>query len=330
MSDKIKDKKQLIMEETGCDTEQAELVLHSTGNDVEKAIKIINSLLKQIIVIKGKFKTGTASYFGLFVLIADIKLNKVLRLANIVTCNPGIYQNGLNKPWHEFERKLYALKLGEGSQPEITQKLQEYLKNWTRGEKKSDIFEALVQNNKESLEEMLAREIKVISPDEDVTLNIQLEEVNLFQFKELKEQIDEDIAKLRLPEPLEQPEEIASLVLKVETIKNAGREGKTVRDLQPGEIIWTKITDPRDIAQYLSKLLGGRIKRNGAEEVIPLTVPVEEIIPDKDKIRLKVRFGPAVIGEEELDESERIAVIFSESRIARIWKNLAKLFSLQK
>lgn len=330
MPDKIKDKKQLIMEETGCDTEQAELVLHSTGNDVEKAIKIINSLLKQIIVIKGKFKTETASYFGLFVLIADIKLNKVLRLANIVTCNPGIYQNGLNKPWHEFERKLYALKLGEGSQPEITQKLQEYLKNWTRGEKKNDIFEALVQNNKESLEKMLAREIKFISPDENITLNIQMEEVNLFQFKELKEQIDEDISKLRLPEPLELQEEIASLVLKVETIRNSGREGRMVGDLQPGEIIWAKITDPRDIAQYLSKLLGGRIKRNGAEEVIPLTVPVEEIIPDKKKVRLKVRFGPAVIGEEELDEYERIAVIFSESRIGRIWKNLAKIFSLQK
>ncbi len=318
------------MEETGCDTEQAELVLHSTGNDVAKAIKIINSLLKQIIVVKGKFKIGPASYFGLFILIADIKLKKIMRLANIVTCNPGIYQNGLNKPWHEFERKLYALKLGEGSQPEITQKLQENLKNWTRGEEKSDIFEALVQNNRESLEEMLAREIKVISPDEEITLNIQLEEVNLFQFKELKEQIDEDIAKLRLPEPPEQQEEIASLVLKIETIKNAGREGKTVRDLQPGEMIWTKITDPRDIAQYLSKLLGGRIKRNGAEEVIPLTVPVEEIIPDQDKIRLKVRFGPAVIGEEELAESERIAVIFSDSRIGQIWKKLSRFFSLQK
>ncbi|MBI5555759.1 MAG: hypothetical protein HY920_07925 [Elusimicrobia bacterium] len=330
MPDKIKDKKQLIMEETGCDTRQAELVLHSTGNDVEKAIKIINSLLKQIIVIKGKFKTETANFFGLVVLIADIKLNKVLRLANIVTCNPGIYQNGLNKPWHEFERKLYALKLGEGSQPEITQKLQEYLENWTRGEKKNDIFAALVQNNKGSLEKMLAREIKVIRPDEEITLNIQLEEVNLFQFKELKEQIDEDISKLRLPEPLEQQEEIASLVLKVETIKNAGREGKTARDLQPGEMIWAKITDPRDIAQYLSKLLGGRIKRNGAEEVIPLTVPVEEIIPDKEKIRLKVKFGPAVSGEEELDEYERIVVIFSESRIRRIWKNLAKIFSLPK
>lgn len=330
MPDKIKDKKQLIMEETGCDTEQAELVLHSTGNDVEKAIKIINSLLKQIIVIKSKFKTDDASFFGLLVLIADIKLNKVLRLANIVTCNPGIYQNGLTKPWHEFERKLYALKLGEGSQPEITQKLQEHLKNWTRGEKKNDIFTALVQNNKELLEKMLAREIQVISPDENITLNLQLEEVNLFQFKELKEQIDEDIARLRLPEPMDQQEEIASLILKVETIKNIGREGKAVRDLQPGEMIWTKITDPRDIAQYLSKLLGGRIKRDGTEEIIPLTVPVEEIVPDQDKIRLKVRFGPAVIGEEELADNERIAVIFSESHIGRLWKNLTKLFSLQK
>lgn len=330
MADKIKEKKQLIMEETGCDSAQAELVLQSTGNDVEKAIKIINSLLKQIIVIKGKFKSGNASFFGLLVLIADIKLNKVLRLANIVTCNPGIYQHGLNKPWHEFERKLYALKLGEGSQPEITQKLQEHLKNWTRGEKKSDIFEALVQNNKESLEKMLVRELKVISPEENIKLNLQLEEVNLFQFKELKEQIDEDIAKLRLPEPIDQPEELASLVLKVETIKNIGREGKAVRDLQPGEMIWTKITDPRDIAQYLSKLLGGRIKRDGSEEIIPLTVPVEAIIQDQEKVRLKVRFGPAVIGEEELGEYERIAVIFNESQIGRIWKNLTKLFSLQK
>lgn len=331
MPDRIRDKKQLIIEETGCDAEQAELILTSTSHDVEKAIKIINSLLKQIVVLKGKFKSETANIYGLLILIADIKLNQVLRLANIITYNPSIYQVSLNSPWHEFERKLYALRLREGSLQELTQKLQNHIKHWLRSEKKDILFGALLKGNKEELARMLDEEVKMISEDERIRLNIELEEVNLFQFKELKEKIDEDISKMKLPSNLNKEGEVVSLVMKVEIVKSTSGKGKMVKDLQPRELVWAKITDQRDIAQYLAKLLGGRIKKvDSSEEVLPLNVPVESISENDGKMKVRLRFGPAILGEEELSANERISVIGSSGTISRLWKNLSKIFSLQK
>ena len=331
MSERLKDKIQLIIEETGCDSEQAQLVLNSTDNNVEKAIKIINSLLKQIVVLKGKFRAENSSIYGLLILIADIKLNQVLRLANIVTYNPGIYQTSLEKPWHDFERNLYALKLGEGSLQELTQKLQEHIKNWIGSDKKDELFEALIQNNREELEKQLISRIELLSQDENIKLDIRLEEVNLLQFKELKEKIDEDIAKLQLREVMVKPEEAMSLVLQVEIVTSAEKKGIPAADLQPGAMIWAKINDQRDIAQYLAKLLGGRIKKNGSkEEIIPLTVPVEEVTRGPEGATVKVRFGPAVIGEMLLGEEERVTVMDTGSKIGRLWKDMLKIFSLQK
>ena len=47
MSERLKDKIQLIIEETGCDSEQAQLVLNSTDNNVEKAIKILDNYINK-------------------------------------------------------------------------------------------------------------------------------------------------------------------------------------------------------------------------------------------------------------------------------------------
>jgi hypothetical protein len=330
MSERLKDKIQLIIEETGCDSEQAQLVLNSTDNNVEKAIKIINSLLKQIVVLKGKFRAENSIY-GLLILIADIKLNQVLRLANIVTYNPNIYQTSLEKPWHDFERNLYALRLGEGSLQDLTQKLQEHIKNLISSDKKDELFEALIQNNREALEKQLIGKIEMVSQDENIKLDILLEEVNLLQFKELKEKVDEDIAKLQLREVLVKPEEAMSLVLQVEMVTSADKKGIPAGDLQPGAMVWARINDQRDIAQYLAKLLGGRVKKNGVkEEIIPLAVPVEEVSIGGEGTSIKVRFGPAVIGEAIMAEDERVTVMDASSKIGRLWKDMLKIFSLQK
>ncbi len=334
MPERIKDKKhltQLIIEETGCDAEQAKLVLDSTGNDVGKSIKIINSLLKQIMVLKGKFKAETTNIYGLVVLIADIKNNQLLRATNIVTYNPGIYQTGLDQPWHEFERKLYALRLGEGSLQELTQKLQNNIKSWINKDKDTQFFEALVKNNRELLESRLVEEIKEISQDQNIKLDIQLDEVNLLQFKELKEKIDEDISKLQLPENLVVTEETAALVLEIEMVGETDKKGRLARELKPGETVWAKLTDERDIAQYLAKLLGGRVRNEeGREELIPLTAPVEEVEPGKEKVRVKVRFGPAIMGLAELSPDDRVSVITNGHKLTQWWKDLLRIFSLQK
>ena len=51
----MQDKIALLMEETGCDRGEAELALELCGFELEAAVKAIPRLLKNILVLKGRF-----------------------------------------------------------------------------------------------------------------------------------------------------------------------------------------------------------------------------------------------------------------------------------
>lgn len=326
MIDKIRDKKQLVMEETGCDAEQASVILESTGMDVGKAIKVINSLLQHIIVIKGKFRAETHNIYGLLIVIADIKVNRIVRLANIVTCNPSVYQTSLKMPWHEFEKALYALRLADGSLQETTQKLQEQLRNVVFSDKNNIFFSLLEQKDRDMLTKIFMKEVKAIMHDDAIVFHEEFEEINLLQFKELRGETDGDEYFTQFPPAAESEEQNSLLILEIELVKGVGGINKPAKDVIPGELVWAKIIDQRDIAQYVARLLGGRVKKDNREEAIPLAVPIEDLHDGK----LQVRFGPGILGEVILQPQEPIDIIADVNRFGRFWQKMIKIFSLQK
>ena len=111
----IPDNIALLMAETGCDQAEAELALEMCGYEVELAVKAIPRLLKNIVVLKGKFIAPELNQFGLLLVILNIKTRKLVRSRAVLSYNPAVYAVSLDRDWFEFEKHLYGCRLWEGS-----------------------------------------------------------------------------------------------------------------------------------------------------------------------------------------------------------------------
>jgi len=116
----MRDSIRLVMEETGCDEGQAIVALESCNYDISKSISKIFDLLRDIVVIKGKFYTFGNHLYGMLTIIVDINHQRHLRTKALVTYNPKVYETELLQNWYEYEKKLYTARLVSGSIPDMT------------------------------------------------------------------------------------------------------------------------------------------------------------------------------------------------------------------
>ncbi len=73
--------------------------------------------------------------------------------------------------------------------------------------------------------------------------------------------------------------------------------GVKAKDLHNGDVVYSLITDTRDIGQYLARLLGGRTK----EGVVPLPTEIKEVGYEEETVKLRVHFTPGIIGLAKLN-----------------------------
>ena len=297
----MKDKIQLVREETGCDEEQAKLILESTHNDVSKAIRIINTLLKHIVAIKGRFRCEKINIYGLFLLITDIRQRALVRVGALVTYNPGVYENDLGTNWHDFERQLYALKLGEGSIQDLTQNLQHCLQTRLARDENKTFFQYLRNLDSREVETTLLSEIKMVTGDQEVILSTSLEQLNLAQFKELRKDPEDGMDESSYERERKKD---STITLKIELVLDS-LKGIAAVNLRKGNLVSAKIVDIRDIARYLSKLLGGEQQ----DEIVPLVVPVDNVEIREQQVIIKTTFSPRIIGKAILSQEDRVEII---------------------
>ena len=83
--------------------------------------------------------------------------------------------------------------------------------------------------------------------------------------------------------------------------------GVLAADLRAGDIVSAQISDPRDIAQYLAKLLGGYSQ----EGPLAIAAPVEAVeAHSADATALiRVRFAVGVCGDAEARQDSRMKVV---------------------
>jgi hypothetical protein len=94
----LPDKIQLLMEEASCDRAEAELAMSLVGYDLEKAIRTIGTLLRHIVVVKGKFVEVHQNLHGLLLLIADTRREHFIRARAVVSYNPALFETGIEPP----------------------------------------------------------------------------------------------------------------------------------------------------------------------------------------------------------------------------------------
>jgi hypothetical protein len=296
----LQDKIRLLMEETGCDQGQAELAMASAGYDVEKAIRTIESLLRNIMAVRAKFIFPDRNIYGLLIFIADTKRESFYRLRAVVSYNPALYETPLDVDWFDFERRLYAFRLWEGTLQQMTQELEPVLLERLEKEEGGRVYAVLRDGSDEELRERLHHVLAGYYPGTRLELAVLREELNLEQFRRLKPQNDTSEAAPR-PGTLASPAH-GNLQLEVHLQQDA--DGIPARDVQAGDSVYVLLTDARDIAQYLSKLLGGR----QGEAVRPLVAPVEEVVREKGMVSFRIRLSTGILGTAQAQEGSLLRV----------------------
>ncbi len=96
-----------------------------------------------------------------------------------------------------------------------------------------------------------------------------------------------------------------TIFLEIDLVLENSMNGILPCKLGKGDLVLAKIVDKRDIAQYLSHLLGG----NKQGEIIPLTMPVEQVEIKGEETIVYTRFSAGVIGISRFSLQNRVKLI---------------------
>lgn len=109
--------------------------------------------------------------------------------------------------------------------------------------------------------------------------------------------------------------------------------GVKAKDLHNGDVVYSLITDTRDIGQYLTRLLGGKTK----DGVVPLPTEIEEVGYEEEMVKLRVHFTPGIVGlakvNPDLSVKARLRKIKKLSSIREfilVWRQRILNFLLRK
>lgn len=307
------DKIALLMEETGCDRGEAELALEMCGFEVEKAVKAIPRLLKNIVVLKGKLVSAPQHQFGLILVVLNLKSQTLLRTRAVLSYNPAVYGVALEKDWFEFEKHLYGCRLWEGSLQTESQEIEVRLANHFRSFAASAAFKAGAAQSGDLLTQELAGVLEPVFHKAPIQLQVRKEILDLGQFQSLRSEPESAQAHRQSPRSrLSASRADEPLLLKITLEQDPA--GVLAADLRAGDIVSAQISDPRDIAQYLAKLLGGYSQ----EGPLAIAAPVEAVETEGARYDaasaastalIRVRFAVGVCGDASVSQDSRMKVV---------------------
>jgi hypothetical protein len=284
----MKDKIELLMEETGCDRGEAELALEMCGYEVEEAVRQIPRLLRDICALKGKFVLPQANQHGLVLVVLNLKSRKVLRARAVMSYDPAVCAVGLDEEWFAFEKHLYGCRLWDGSLPAESLEIEQRLVAHFRAAP-PEIFDRLREMASADAAEMLAAPLRGYFREPDLSMRLKKDILDLGQFQSLRK-APAPAARRDKPAPrLPPPEDL--LVLKIVLDEDA--EGLPASELRAGDLVSARIVDGRDIAQYLARLFGGLT----AQGPVPIEAPVEAIESVDGGVLVRARFAVGVAGD---------------------------------
>ena len=292
----MKDKIELLMEETGCDRGEAELALEMYGYEVEEAVRQIPRLLRDICALKGKFVLPEANQHGLVLVVLNLKSRKVLRARAVMSYDPAVCAIGLEEEWFAFEKHLYGCRLWDGSLPSESLEVEQRLIAHFRAAP-PEIFDRLREMASADAAELLAAPLRGHFLDPRLSLRLKKDILDLGQFQSLRK-APAPAARRDKPAPRTPPEDL--LVLKIALEEDP--EGVPASELRAGDLVSARIVDGRDIAQYLARLFGGLT----AQGPMPIEAPVEAIESVEGGVLVRARFAVGVAGDEIVPGDRRL------------------------
>lgn len=318
----LPDKIQLLMEEASCDRAEAELAMSLVGFDLEKAIRTIGTLLRHIVVVKGKFVEPEQNLHGLLILIADTRRDHFIRARAVVSYNPALYETDLAQHWYDFERCIYAARLGEGALQQVSQDLERSFIERLEA-RRGEFFSAMKSPDHKDLPAVLNDGFSMSFP-RGVQADFSPEVIDWNQFRRFPIKgedrasgprpssapvLDFDDSARRAESYEDGRSHGPGETLRIGLEAVADAQGPSAGDVRVGDHISVSLADGRDIAHYIAKLFGALTEKGPR----PFEAPVETIQKENGRVRLFVRLSAGILGLAEAPEDLHVRVLPRDS-----------------
>lgn len=299
-----------LVDETGCDRVLASMLLKFTGDDIDGAKRIIEAVPKDIFAVKAKFITQITGYYGALFFCYDEKEKKIKRTMAVIGDDKEIGKFELSLDWREFEQQLYQYAKEKKVDAAKIEQLKKLINSREFVEKLSGILKSSRPVNRESLNNILLDELYNIFADTNIALKFEIDMTDAFALnKSLNDSnlfLDDEKKLGKEGDELESKKESRKnqslIVLKVDPVLSPVR-GISIRELEFGDEIQVRITDERDIADYLATLLGGKVDSIRIP-IYAKIVDVKEL--EGDNAGVIVQFGPGIMGMFKIPSDAKV------------------------
>ncbi len=234
----------------------------------------------KICIVKYKFLCNKKSFYGCALLTIEIKDYSLLNTIGIISFNPSVYEINLNLPYNEIEKLICKYKLDKGTNFLLTEKFYSSIKKLNK-----KYIEEIVNGNIVQLTKIVS---EIISISEDNIKNKhEIEKVKLAQMSSEKfisniENIQENKFYIKTKPVFDQ------------------QKGMPVYKLNTKKQIECEVTDKREIAQYIIKLLYGNNKKF-------VYGKIHEITKKNDKFyELNVSITPVIFTKFIVEKNQKI------------------------
>ncbi|MBN2324216.1 MAG: hypothetical protein JXQ30_10810 [Spirochaetes bacterium] len=293
-----------LVESTGCDTSLAGMLIRFTGGDVEGAKRIIRAVPKDIFALKFKFITQITGYFGALFFCYDEKERRIGRLVCVVTDEKQIGTVDLSKRWPDFEAALYDYMRDRRVDGSKIERLKAALLEKEVVERLGGLLKPGKPVKEDALRDLLSDVLYTIFADTNIAVKCGIDMTDAFELNRGEEKkggfsqkaldgedvanAEEEIADQRMRRKADQ----SLIVLKVDPVLSPVK-GTEIKGLEFGDDIQVRISDERDIADYLATLLGGKVDSIR----VPIYVKIVEVKElEGDSVGVLTQFGPGIMG----------------------------------
>ncbi|MFW6138048.1 MAG: hypothetical protein ACOC7U_02630 [Spirochaetota bacterium] len=300
-----------LVETTGCDHRLARMLLDFTGGDPDGARRIIEAVPKDIFALKFKFITQITGYYGVVFFCYDKRENRIKRLMAVVTDEKEIGKMDIKKDWHQLEQELYQYARNRRVDGLKIENLKDRINQREFVSKLSGIFKIGKQVNHDQLNNLLVDELYNIFTDTNIAVKFDVQMTDAFELnkalpgEEAEQHTEQDQEEKPSSEssPLEKDRrEQTLIVLRTEPVLSPV-SGVEIGELEFGDEIQVRITDEREIGDYLAQLLGAKVDNLK----VPIFTRIVEVKPlEGDSVGVITQFGPGIMGMFKISSDARV------------------------
>ena len=241
----------ILIGELGCSPRAAERVLRLCEGNLNRAYKWLASKHRNIVILKIKFAARSTYTCGLMFMAVNVELKKILRYAVSISRSPYVYSEDLNEPWHEFENRIYTQRLSEEIIHEKTIAAAQALRSFFQEQDSLYFYGVFAGVNPVLIGESLRSLLRKLL-NEDIFFEFSKERISIFDFRRVQGDAGGTPSRLASGD--------ATIELKVELLRGKKkfffRRAPAIEKVSPGALVFVRITDEREIAGYLARLIG--------------------------------------------------------------------------